>query len=183
MRTLFLGKIGILASLSLAIAFPAVCDERNSSGQAHASSQERRLEPIDETGLKRLLEAHKGQVVMLNFWATWCEPCREEFPELLRVYEDYHQRGVILILLSLDEPDQLEAAEHFLEEHKVGFTSYIRSEEDIDPVVSLVDPEWVGALPSTFLFDRKGKRAETLLGHKDYETFVKFLEPLINARD
>ena len=167
------------AILSLALAFSAVCAERSSSRQAQTASTEHRVKPLDEAGLKTLLEAQKGHIVILNFWATWCEPCREEFPELLRVHEDYRRRGVVLIFLSLDEPDESEAVEHFLEKHKVSLTSYIRSEEDLDPLINLVDPDWVGALPSTFLFDREGKRVETLLGSINYETVVKFVEPLM----
>jgi thiol-disulfide isomerase/thioredoxin len=183
MRTSLGNQIGMLVVLSWAVASHAVCDEKDSARDVQPSSKEHRLESVDEASLTRLFDAHKGQVVILNFWATWCEPCREEFPELLRVNEDYRRKGAVLILLSLDEPDQAESVEHFLEEHKVGFTSYIRSENDIDSIVNLVDPDWVGALPSTFLFDRKGKRVETLLGSRNYETIVKFIEPLVNERD
>ncbi len=179
----FLVRIFILAILSLTLGSHIVCADKDSKREAQNSAKERRLEPVDEAGLKRVIEALKGYVVILNFWATWCEPCREEFPELLRVNEDYRQRGVALILLSLDEPDQLEVAERFLDEQKVHFTSYIRSEEDIKPLVNFVDPEWPGALPSTFLFDRKGRRVETLLGSRNYEILTKFIGPLIDVRD
>lgn len=179
MTVLTLDRILIPAILYVVLVFPAVYAEGNSSRQDQTSSTEHHVRPIDEAGLKRLLTVQKGHVVVLNFWATWCEPCREEFPELIRFHEDYRRRGVVLIFLSLDEPDQSETVEHFLEEHKINFTSYLRSEEDLDPLVNLIDPDWPGALPSTFLFDRDGKRVETFLGSRDYETFVKFVEPLM----
>ena len=65
------------------------------------------VKPLDLAGLRALLEQHKGRVVMLNFFATWCPPCRAEIGEISRIYADYEKKGVTLIGLSVDDDKTL----------------------------------------------------------------------------
>ncbi len=137
------------------------------------------LEPIDRMRLKRILSENKGRVILFNFWATWCSPCRDEFPELMRIYGTYREKGLLLIFLSLDEQDQKEAVKGFLQENNVNFESYIHSGEDFESLVNSIDPKWTGAVPATFIFGRQGKRIKTLLGAHNYEVFEKAIRPLL----
>ncbi|GAB4238079.1 MAG: TlpA disulfide reductase family protein [Acidobacteriota bacterium] len=115
------------------------------------------LLPVDETGLEELLARHRGQVVVLNFWATWCGPCRDEFPGLVALYQANRNRGLQLLTVSMDEPEDRVAAERFLEEQGAPSPAYIRDFQDFEKFVNVVDPEWVGVLPATFVFDRTGR--------------------------
>ncbi|MEO8606220.1 MAG: TlpA disulfide reductase family protein, partial [bacterium] len=77
------------------------------------------------------LKAAKQSVVVVNVWATWCVPCREELPELLRLRRDYKDRGVGLLLVSSDFSGELEQATAFLTEQGVDFPTYIKTGDDM----------------------------------------------------
>ncbi|HOM98885.1 MAG TPA: TlpA disulfide reductase family protein [Acidobacteriota bacterium] len=115
------------------------------------------LHPVDEVTLPKIIAEQRGRVVVVNFWATWCGPCREEFPELVDLGRKYMDRGVVLITVSMDEPQDEEAAEAFLEAQGVDDFAYIRAFLDFERFVNAVDPEWIGVLPATFVFDREGR--------------------------
>lgn len=115
------------------------------------------LVPVDEAGLEELLARHRGQVVVLSFWATWCGPCRDEFPGLVDLYRTHRHRGLQLLTVSMDEPEDRPAAEQFLNEQGAPSPAYIRNFQDFEKFVNVVDPGWVGVLPATFVFDREGR--------------------------
>ncbi|HEY3128502.1 MAG TPA: TlpA disulfide reductase family protein [Acidobacteriota bacterium] len=154
----------------------ALSRDRNQSSPGPSSIQ---LEPINEKGVKKILGKNKGSVVVINFWATWCVPCREEFPDLVKLYANYRDKGIQLVLLSMDDQDQVEAVKKFLKDNSVDFVSYIRAGEDFEGLVNAIDPQWVGAIPSTFVFNRHGRRVDTMVGKQDYGAFEKAIRPLL----
>jgi thiol-disulfide isomerase/thioredoxin len=104
------------------------------------------------------LEALRGQVVMLNFWASWCGPCREEFPLLDQMYKRYRAAGVTIVGINV-EPDSSDA-EGFLAKTPVGFPIAF----DRDSAASRLFG--VDAMPSTVLIDRRGVVRWTHRGYK-----------------
>ena len=64
------------------------------------------LQPVNETGYQELLAANKGKVVLVNFWATWCQPCRAEMPQLVKMEASLRARGFKLVTVSADEPER-----------------------------------------------------------------------------
>src|SRR5438477_11361742 len=64
------------------------------------------LTPVDEAGFQKLVAAHRGKVVLYSFWATWCEPCRAELPQLIKLQAKLNMRGFALVTISADEPEQ-----------------------------------------------------------------------------
>ena len=137
------------------------------------------LKPLDEAGLKETLKRNQGHVVVLNFWATWCVPCREEFPHLVRLAGKYRERGLQLVFFSMDEKDQIEQVRKFLQDQKVDFETFIRSGGDFEALVNFIDPDWIGAIPATFVFDRQGKKVKSFVGGQKYEEFEKAVMPLL----
>jgi thiol-disulfide isomerase/thioredoxin len=109
--------------------------------------------------LKQLLTRNAGQKpLLINFWATWCEPCVEEFPDLVRIDADYKTRGLEFITISLDEKEELtKAVPKFLGRMKSTMPAYLLSTEKQEEAFNLIDPEWPGALPLTLLYDGNGK--------------------------
>ncbi len=96
--------------------------------------------------------------LLVNFWATWCDPCREEFPDLVRLNEDYKMRGLDFIVVSLDEVDELnKGVPQFLQQMHATMPAFLLNAPDQEAAMNAVDPQWGGALPATFLFDRNGQ--------------------------
>lgn len=116
---------------------------------------------IDEAGLAKLLkdEAAGGRVLLVNFWATWCAPCRDEFPDLVRLEEEFGAREDFeFVTVSLDDPSEIAAGvPEFLGEMRAGaIPAYLLSASDPEAAINLVDRNWRGELPATFLFGRDG---------------------------
>jgi thiol-disulfide isomerase/thioredoxin len=134
--------------------------------------------PVDEAGYAKLVAAHKGKVVLVNFWATWCVPCRAEMPELVKLEQKLRARGFDLITISADQPEQEGAAAKVLKDFKVPGPAYLKKPVDDDKFINSIDPKWGGALPGLFLYDRTGKKVRSFIGEtpmKDVEAAIEKL--------
>lgn len=133
------------------------------------------VEPLKSTGdLDDIKDKTKGKVVLYNFWATWCKPCVTEFPELVKLYNNYKSRGFELVFISLDMPEEVKTKLiPFLEKNKVDFLSYYSDFKDVSDLMNYFDKNWQGAIPSTYIYDRKGNLATGFIGSRDYEFFEK----------
>ncbi len=110
---------------------------------------------IDETGLKNLLKPN-GKPVLINFWATWCAPCREEFPDLVAIGKD-HKNKIDLITVTLDEPSEINGAvPAFLSQMGSDSPAFLLNTRDQDAAINLVSKDWTGALPFTILINAQG---------------------------
>lgn len=122
----------------------------------HFMSASVNLKPISAAELKSTISKSPAPFVIVNFWASWCEPCREEFPELLKFKKGLSESRGQFILVSVDSKSEEQDARSFLKEQKVDFVSYIRSEPD-QAFINAIDKKWSGALPTTFIFNREGR--------------------------
>jgi peroxiredoxin len=104
----------------------------------------------------------KGKVVFLNFWATWCEPCREEMPSMERLHRAYKDRGLVVLAISLDVQGA-SVVKPFVK--KLALTFPI----GLDPKMAVRETYGVWAVPSTFLIDRKGKRVLFANGAREWD--------------
>lgn len=120
---------------------------------------------VDLASLKALLQRDpaKARPLIINFWATWCEPCREEFPDLVKIDEEYGARSdgavgrVDFITVSLDDPEDIrKGVPEYLQKMNARMPAYLLNVPDPEQVINLVDPTWSGAMPATFLFDAQG---------------------------
>jgi thiol-disulfide isomerase/thioredoxin len=119
---------------------------------------------INQEGLKKLLtrggDPSGARPLLVNFWATWCEPCRKEFPDLVRIDADYHARGLDFVTVSGDDISEIKTGvPKFLREMHAGMPAYLLNAEDTAAAITMVDAAWGGDLPATYLFDREGKVA------------------------
>ncbi|HEX6279120.1 MAG TPA: TlpA disulfide reductase family protein [Pyrinomonadaceae bacterium] len=111
---------------------------------------------IDETGLKDLLKP-KSKPVLINFWATWCGPCREEFPDLVEIGKD-HKEKIDLITVTLDEPSEINTTvPEFLSQMGSDSPAFLLKTQDQDAAINLVSKDWTGALPFTILINAQGE--------------------------
>lgn len=137
------------------------------------------LPSVDERGLPELIRQHQGEVVVLNFWATWCGPCREEFPLFVDLDRSRRGDGLAVVTVSMDEPEDVSKAQAFLKEQGADFPSYIRGFDDFEAFVNAIDPAWTGALPATFIFDRTGKLRFRQIGEVTKAQLTGAVQPLL----
>ncbi len=150
------------------------------SGVGVALDVRRQAEWIDLDGLKQRLAAERGRVVVVNYWATWCEPCREEFPALIEFQRRYAGRGVRLLAVSLDSPNQRErVVAQFLSEQQPPFPVFIKAVGDPDPFINAIDPNWSGVLPATFIYDRQGEKRIVLFEPQTFASLAAHVQPLL----
>ena len=123
---------------------------------------------LDGKGFAQVVAKQKGKVVLVNFWATWCVPCRQEFPDLVRLEKDYRARGVAVIGVSTDFPKELPAVEKFLTKNQPDFPNYMKKSGDDQEFIESVDSKWGGELPFTVLYSPDGKKAAALSGKHSY---------------
>jgi thiol-disulfide isomerase/thioredoxin len=136
--------------------------------------------PASGAQVLEAVRAKGAKVVLVNLWATWCTPCREEFPDLMRFYRAYEDRGVSLVLVSGDFSSETEAARDFLATQGVDFASYLKSGKD-EEFIDAFDPAWSGALPATFVYDSRGQRKHSFLGPITYQSLETEVAPLLAA--
>jgi thiol-disulfide isomerase/thioredoxin len=138
-----------------------------------------KLAPVTEASYAKIVAAHKGRVAMVDFWATFCVPCRAEMPQLAKMAAKYAARGVDLVTVSADESDKESAALQFLAGAGVGGPFYIKRAADDDKFATLVDAKWSGELPALFLYDRAGKKAHSFLGDTPMNQIEAALQKLL----
>lgn len=137
------------------------------------------LPTVGEDLVQKVVQPHEGRVVVVNMWATWCGPCREEFPDLVRLYKE-NKGALVLVAVSMDEPEDAGKAAEFIKQYKSDFPAYIRGFKDFEAFSNALDPKWMGAIPATFVFDKSGKRVFTKEGKVTYDQLKKVIAPLKN---
>jgi thiol-disulfide isomerase/thioredoxin len=99
-----------------------------------------------------------AKAVLVNVWATWCEPCRDEMPSLLRFYREHREDGLRLFLISVDDEADRDRVVAFLTSQGIDFPTWLKRGDDQSlKLMRALDPEWSGILPASFLFKNRGK--------------------------
>ena len=125
----------------------------------------------------RIVAPRKGRVLLVNFWATWCEPCREELPALVAAARSFSSKDVAVVLVSLDSAKTGTAeVPKFLAKQKVPFVCWLLKARDPQPFIDGVDRKWDGTLPHTIVYDRRGGVAATLPGRQTQASFTDALK-------
>jgi thiol-disulfide isomerase/thioredoxin len=115
------------------------------------------------------------QPVVINFWGTWCPPCRREIPDLVRVYQEYKNKGVEIISFAFrDTPQQVKT---FASQHNMNWVLLMQPDQQM-----LVDYQFSGGVPTTIFLDAKGNEVGRFVGPRDYQTLKQAFESILNAR-
>ncbi len=132
--------------------------------------------PVNEASYPKLVAAHKGKVVLVSFWATWCVPCRKEMPELVKLEEKLRARGFDLVTISADLPEREAAAVKVIADNHVPGPVYLKKAADDDKFSDAIDANWGQVLPALFLYDRNGKKVKSFIG----ETPMNVIEAAVD---
>jgi thiol-disulfide isomerase/thioredoxin len=152
-KLLSVGLIVLLASL----AVPAQRKSRTAR-RAKPAIAKVSVEAINTDALKVLIDGPKDKPLLVNFWATWCDPCRDEFPDLVKIDKDYRPQSLDFVTISLDEVADIKTSvPAFLSQMKATMRAYLLDVKDPEPAINAVDPRWQGDLPATFLYNAKGE--------------------------
>jgi thiol-disulfide isomerase/thioredoxin len=152
----------LLAGFVVAIGLVVLRSPEPDLTPAHTGSvDEVALEPVDLDGLDRAVQSHKGSVLLVDFWATWCEPCRRDFPKLVGIHERYANRGVVCMSVSLENNPKTDAAKalSFLKKEHAAFPNFLFTERTLHGAEGLEARfGYPGAIPYAALFSRAGGR-------------------------
>ena len=128
--------------------------------------------------IKDAIEASNAPLVLVHVWATWCDPCRDEFPELMAVYSHFEKQGLELILISADDPAEIKSIEKFMQEQNCPVGSLVSTELS-QKFIETLSPSWGGSLPSSFFY-AKGRLLHEWEGKRVYEVYAEQIESLLN---
>jgi thiol-disulfide isomerase/thioredoxin len=143
-------------------------------GAAHLEKAENnaKLPLIDLAGYKDIVASNHGRALMVTFWATWCQPCRSEFPMIEELAKKYGAQGLVVTGVSLDEDSDLPLAKQFLEQAHADFPNYrVKPGIDVDAFYQGVSPDWRGTMPQTVFYARDGHVARYLTGARPPAAF------------
>jgi len=132
----------------------------------------------DQTGTVQTLSAYRGKIIVLNFWATWCGPCREELPRLDQLAREYAAKDVVFVAASLDDSETQSKIASFLDKKKISTL-----------------PVWIGAspatlkqfqlgevVPATIILDQNGKPIARIMGEASRKDVSSRLDWLLSGR-
>ena len=137
-------------------------------------------EPLGQVNVQqkfdKLIASHKGKVIYLDFWASWCGPCRKSFPWMNNMQEKYHQQGLVIISVNVDNSKAL--ADEFLAEVPANFNVFY------DPKGKVARKFKLKGMPSSYIIDRSGKRASAHDGFTESKKmkYEEELKTLLNKK-
>jgi thiol-disulfide isomerase/thioredoxin len=152
-------------------------------GPASAADQAITLQTVDKQGYQKAIGQHKGKVVLVDVWATWCVPCRKGFPHTVELHKKYGKQGLAVVSLSLDEAEDEPQAREFLQQQGAEFAN-LRSKFGADEAAIEAFEIDHGAIPHFKLYGRDGKLVKKFvsgdptgraISHDEIEAAVKAL--------
>jgi thiol-disulfide isomerase/thioredoxin len=138
-------------------------------------------EMIDAGGYQKILEQYKGQPLLVTFWATWCEPCRAEYPMLNELAKQYAPQGLKVVGINLDDDGDIILTRRFLVRYKPVFPNYRKKAGGEKEFVAAVMPGWSGAIPASFFYARDGRQIGQLLGESNRDTYEAAIRSVLGA--
>ena len=140
-------------------------DEKPAGAKVGGPAADFTLEDLE--GNKVSLSDFEGKKIFLNFWATWCEPCKEEMPEMEKIHENYED--VVVLAINLDTHKDIQG---FMDDHGLTFGTLLDVEEEVNDQYEVV------SIPTSFFIDEEGIIRKKIVGVLDYEKMEENIEAL-----
>jgi DsbE subfamily thiol:disulfide oxidoreductase len=170
--------LGIVVFVGAAVSTTAILSGQNESGEA-ATGLSSKIIPAPSWGLQAVggnvvhSSDFKGKVVVLDFWATWCPPCKAEIPGFIALQNEYGKNGLAVVGVSVDEGGTA-VVKAFAQQSGMNY-SVVLADKKTTQVFGGIE-----AIPTTFIIDREGRIVKKHLGFTEKEEFEKELKPLLN---
>lgn len=154
------------------------CGEKQTP-QTTISSAAPEIEIVNLEVVQKLISDRNGKPLFINFWATWCAPCVEEFPDIVELSEKKGEQ-IDFVAISLDSESDLDKkVKQFVKKNNVNFKVLLLKESDVYPLLDWINDEWRGAIPATFIYDKNGNQISFLLGLQTYSQFETAINKLL----
>jgi len=175
------GRSSLLLFVAAILLSPSGCGSGGGKGSEETRAPPPDLRPADVEGIKGTVAAERGKVVVLDFWATWCSPCRKQFAHLGEWLDKFGRDNLAAIAVSLDDPDtSATKVLPFLRSHRTaGIELLLYTGSDHDRMVNAIDPEWGGEIPALFLYDRSGRLVRPLTGEHEPAEIESLIKDLL----
>jgi len=139
-------------------------------------------ELIDGQGYQKLVQQYRGKPLLVNFWATWCEPCRDEYPMLNELAKLYAPQGLKVMGVNMDQDGDLILMRRFIARYKPVFPNYRRNPaENEEPFRLAVLPGWSGSLPISVFYGKDGRQAGSFVGERDRDAYEGAIRSLLGS--
>ena len=168
-RTCFVALVLLAAAAALA------------APQASKTVAPRDPQIIDAQAYQKLIEQYHGKPLLVTFWATWCEPCRDEYPMLNELAKQYAPQGLKVVGVSMDDDGDLILMRRFLVRYKPVFPNYRKKAGGEELFRQGVMPGWNGALPASFFYGKDGRQAGHVLGEGTRDTYEVAIRTLLTS--
>ena len=171
MRTRTLVVVFLLVAVASALAAP----------QTHKGGTQHDPAIIDAQGYQKLLQQNRGKPLLVTFWATWCEPCRDEYPMLNELAKQYAPQGLKVVGISMDDDGDLILMRRFIARYKPVFTNYRKQPGGETAFDQAVLSGWTGSLPATFFYAKDGRQIGHVMGEGTRDTYEAAIRSLLAA--
>jgi cytochrome c biogenesis protein CcmG/thiol:disulfide interchange protein DsbE len=162
----------LVLTATVVFAFDA-CGAKSKSGGTLAV-----VTPTSTTSVKESLEAFRGKVIILDFWATWCPPCRAEIPDFVELQEEYQDDGLEIVGVSLDPMTPARggtpAVHSFVKQQKINYTILLAEDDD-----AIAGYDVTRGIPTTYVIDREGRIVKTYVGMQSKRQFEQDIKRLL----
>lgn len=136
---------------------------------------------IDAQGYTELVEQYRGKPLLVTFWATWCEPCRDEYPMLNALAKEYAPKGLHVVGVDLDDDGDLILMRRFIARYKPIFPNFRKKKGGESDFVQAVMPGWNGAIPASVFYARDGRQIGHLVGENNRDTYEAAIRMVISS--
>ena len=181
-RSMAILTAGVLFLAGLSPAYAQAAPVQKSSKAPSTATADPPL--IDLAGFHQILAGFRGKPVLVTFWATWCEPCRDEYPMLVQLAKQYGPQGLVVFGVSLDDDADMNLVRRFLAQNRPAFPNYRQKPGiDVDEFYHGINPDWQGSMPETAFYGRDGRLLGHFVGEQKRADFEQAIHKILGTPD
>jgi thiol-disulfide isomerase/thioredoxin len=166
--------LGFILVLGAALPGHSQSTASKSAPTPRAGSSTPKSDPplIDLAGYQQVLAKYRGKPLVVNFWATWCEPCRDEYPMIVDLAKQFKAQGVEVVGVDMDDESDMNLVRRFIARMQPPFPNYRQKTGiDLDKFYDGINPQWKGTMPQTMFYGKDGSVIGFFLGSRPRAQF------------